>query len=311
MDEYRGISERLAAMADEADATVATALNAAAAKIGSFSRAPGKRKDADRVAAVLTPEVVDALGEAFIGVREEEIQDPPHEFIGCEFQQADYAFAALLIASAEPGLDAPALAALERVEQMIGRMAPKQAEHVQFLAGLYPETPRSAALQAATSARLSDEPLTVAGAWAEELGLDLPAEFWSLSLTVPGTVEGGRADVLIAMNLDNTPGSDTRWSMRIGAINSNSLGGNRPPSRPDTDHGHYDRNDAIVGQLPPATNPIELPRVLADLERQHPNLSYDRAALSVSGTPGRLISPTKKKLLIAWLSGDIARGRAH
>lgn len=306
MTEDLGISERLAAMADEADPTVAKVLNAAATKIGSFSRAPGNRKDADRVAGVLTPEVVRALGEAFVGVREAEIQDPPHEFIGCEFQQADYAFAALLIASADPALDAPALPALEQVEGMVERMLPKQAEHIQYLAGLYPESPRSAALRAAVAARLSDEPVTVAGAWAQALGLDLPAEFWSIYLTVPGAVDDGHADVLITLNLDNTPGTDTAWSVRIGAMNSNSLGGNRAPSRPDSEHGHYNRKDVIVGQVTPAADPIDLPRVLDDLERQHPNLRYDRSAIKVSGSPGRLISPKKKKLLIAWLAGDQA-----
>lgn len=79
------------------------------------------------------------------------------------------------------------------------------------------------------------------------------------------------------------------------------------PSWPDTEHGDYDRKDVIVGQITPAANPIDLPRVLADLERQHPNLSYDRSAIKVSGSPGRLISPKKKKLLIAWLSGELPR----
>ena len=91
----------------------------------------------------------------------------------------------------------------------------------------------------------------------------------------------------------------------MGAINANSLGGNRSVSGPDSPHGEYDRQGrgiAITGAIAPATGPDDLPRVLADLERAHPELSFDREASKISGAPGRLITPTKKKLLIAWLS---------
>lgn len=298
------IAERLDAEAEKCGPAAAE-LAAAVTKLDSFSRAPGNRKQADRVGAVLTPAVVRALGDAFTALREEEITDPSSSVFGPDFRQADYALAGLLIAAAEPDLADAATPALERVRDMLERMLPKQAEHVQFLAGLYPESPLSDELSAAARARLGQEPETLAAAWAKTLGLDLPAEYWSLFLTIPCEVEEEHVDALVTLNLDNTPGSETTWSIRMGAINSNSLGGNRRSSYPDSEHGSYQRTGRRVefeGHIEPAAGPEDLPRVLHDLEAAHPALRYDRAGVKVSGSPGRLISPTKKKLLVAWLS---------
>ena len=303
---HETIIERFEQRAASAEPDVAAALTAAAKKIASFSRAPGKRKDADRMAAVLSPDVVVALGEAFLDVRREEIDDPPHPLFGCEFREADYAFAALLVAAGDPALAPSAQEPLERVTALVARMEPKQAEHIQYLAGLYPEVAAAGPLREAAGARLGQEPETPSARWARELGLDLPAEFWSVYFLVPGAVSEGRADVSIAANWSNQPGDgDTVWSIRLGVMNANSLGGNRSVSGPDSPHGVYDRQDrdaAITGAIAPATGPEDLPRVLADLERAHPELSYDRQASKISGTPGRLITPKKKKVLIDWLS---------
>lgn len=300
------ITERLDAEAEKGGPDAAE-LEAAVAKLDSYSRAPGNRKQADRIGAVLTPAVVRALGDAFVAMRTEEIADPDTSIFGPDFRQGDYALAGLLLASATPELAEAALPALDRVRDLVERMLPKQAEHVQFLVGLYPESPASAGLAEAARARLGEEPETLAAAWATSIGLDLPAEYWSLYLTVPAEIENGHIDAILTLNLDDTPGSETNWSIRIGAMSANSLGGSRRPSYPDSEHGSYVRTNRWIecaGHLEPATGPEDLPRVLRDLEAAHPEVTWDRAGLKVSGSPGRLISPTKKKRLIAWLSGD-------
>jgi hypothetical protein len=305
------ISDRLEQRAAGADAATAKELTTAAMKIASYSRAPGKRKDADRVAAVLTPAVVEALGEAFVAMRTEEI-DAPDSVFGAEFQQADHAFAGLLIASADPALEASAYRALREVETLVERMDTKQAEHVQYLAGLYPEAAAAAPLRAAATERLGQEPETVQEEWARELGLEMPTGFWSFYVTVPGELADGHADVGVSIQVENMPGQAGEWRVRIGAMSANALGGNRNPSYPDSEHGTYERRGSartpdVAGSVAPAEHPRDIARVLADLERAHADrgLTYDRSAIKGTGSPGRVLTPTRKKKMAAWLQAAV------
>jgi len=294
------ITERLQAEAKKGGPH-SSELTATIAKLDSYSRAPSTRKQADRIGAILTPVVLRALGDAFLALREEEIAAPPSLVYGPEFRQADYVLAGLLLASATPDLAEAALPVLERVRDLVPRMLPKQAEHVQYLIGLYPESPLAPELADAARLRLVQEPATLAATWAASIGLDLPATYWSLYLVVPADLEAGRIDASLVMSLDNTPGSETRWSIRIGAMNSDELGGNRRSSYTGG-YARTGRRASIEGHVEPASAPEELPRVLRDLEVAHPEVTWDRAGLKVSGSPGRLISPTKKKRLIGWLA---------
>jgi hypothetical protein len=296
------ITERLDAEAEKGGPHAAE-LRATVAKLDSYSRAPGTRKQADRIGAVLTPAVVRALGDAFLAMREEEIAGPASSVFGPDFRQGDYALAGLLLASATPDLADAALPSLQRVRDLVERMLPKQAEHVQYLVGLYPESPLASELGDAARQRLGQEPATLAATWASSIGLDLPATYWSLYLVIPAGLEVGHIDASLVLDLDNTPGSETRWSIRIGAINSDELGGNRRSSYTGG-YARVGRRTTLEGRIEPASSPEELPRVLRDLEAAHPEVTWDRAGLKVSGSPGRLVSPTKKKRLIGWLSED-------
>ena len=302
--------------AQASPADTARELEKAAKKIGSYSRAPGKRKDAERVTSVLTPAVVEALGDAFIAVRTYEL-DNPLPLLGPDFRQADHAFAALLIGAADPALEAMALRGVDQVVALLPRMSAKQAEHIHYLAKQFPEVEAANRLHAAAKGVLAQFPETAGEAWARELGLDLPNEYWSISLgldpVVADTEETRRRprrwfEAIILADITSYPGDHTTWSIRIGTTNRDMLGWDRAaPQERGVPVGTYDREDRapyerIAGAVVPPQSPSEFPRVLADLEAAHPELRYDYAKLSVSGSPGRLLSPAKKKLLIAWLS---------
>lgn len=302
MTPHENISDKLEAVAKTTDSEpVRAALTKAAKKIASYSRAPGNRKDADRMTGVLTPEVVTALGNAFLENRSAEIAGLDAGLFSPEFRQSDYAFAALLIASGDPVLSEAAHEPIARVAELIEQMDPNQTEHVQFLAGLYPDVEASAVLLAATRARLAGEPQTLAESWASQLGLGLPAEYWAVNLAIPCELAEGRADASVFVDIEHRPGTPSRWSIRIGAINRDVLG----VDRWGPDAGSlvaYDRGRGVAGQVRAATGPDELPRILRDIEETQTGLTFQRVALKVSGSPGRLISPTKKKLIIAWLA---------
>lgn len=110
--------------------------------------------------------------------------------------------------------------------------------------------------------------------------------------------------MVIQAFIKNVPGGGSDWKVQMGAMNANALGGSQRPSSPDSAHGVYDRKGKVAGEITPANAPNDIPRVLNDLESAHPKLSYDRGAAKISGSPGRLLSPKKKKLIIAWLSGE-------
>lgn len=164
MTRNENISDRLEAAAATADSQhVRAALTKAAKKFASYSRAPGKRKDADRVASVLTPEVVAVVGDALVRTHTVEIAGLDAGVFSPEFRESDYALAALLIASGDSELADSAEESISRLATLVAQMDPNQAEHVQFVAGLYPELESSAALRTAARARLGLEPETLAG----------------------------------------------------------------------------------------------------------------------------------------------------
>ncbi|NHB84204.1 hypothetical protein G7085_05040 [Tessaracoccus sp. HDW20] len=111
------------------------------------------------------------------------------------------------------------------------------------------------------------------------------------------------------MEITNYHGDRTDWSIRIGTMSTQVLGGSARPSMYGHDElGRYDRkgcdptDEGIAGSVSPVQGPPDFPRVLAELEAAHPALRYDYAKLSASGRPGRLLPPTRKRQLISWLS---------
>lgn len=283
-------------------------LEKAAKKLESFSRAPGDRKQAERIGAVLTPAVVEAIGEAFFELRREEITNP-HPHLGPDFRQADYAFSALLIATASPELEPAGTAALARVVDVIPTMTPQQAEHIAYLGQEFSHLAAAATPRAVAQQVLNQQPATEGTAWTRDLGLDLPDEFWSISLGLEPLLEDGTRwfDAFIYVDIANYPGDKTNWNIRIGTMNTNKLGGDSEPASyrggklGDYDRKHF-KEGRISGSITPPKSLAEIPRVLAELESAHPDLRYNYAKLSASGRPGRLLSPTKKKLIGAWLA---------
>lgn len=303
MTSSRSIVDRLNSRARQATPGIAEQLESAAKKLESYTRAPGSRKEADRMTSVLTPPVVQALGDELVNqLREEEGEE------GLEFSllqpERDYALASLLIASANPDLSAPALTALDTIGEMLGQLSTKQVEHLHWLTGIYGGSDEVDRMHTAAEVLLAQEPQSEAAQWANELNLELPSGAWSVHILVPGNLEEGRADIGVQVFLRNVPGGGSSWKMQIGAMSANALGGDRNPSYPDSDHGVYDRAGKITGEIVPAEGPGDIPRVLRDLERAHEALTYDRSAAKVSGSPGRLFSPKKKKRVIAWLTEE-------
>lgn len=305
------IAERLEALAADAQAPVATQLRSAAKKLGSYSRAPGARAQAERVSGILTPAAVEAMGAALLANLEDDATDD-RQWNSPEVVQTGYATCGLLIASSDDDISPIALKVLDRLNTLVPTLLPGQVESVQFYSGLFPESPASSQLFQAAATRLGQEPETDAARWARTLGLDLPDTYWSLSVIVPGNVEGGLLDVDILAYLWHYPGDHelSRWEVKFGTGNGHSLGASagQKPALAGWEHGEYDRTDrhgpTIAGTVAPVEDLCDLPRVIADLERAHPELTYDRAAITTSGRPGRLITPTKKKKLVAWLQGD-------
>lgn len=302
MTRNENISDRLEASAATADSQhVRAALTKAAKKFASYSRAPGKRKDADRAASVLTPEVVAVVGDALVQTRTAELAGLAAGAFSPEFRESDYALAALLVASGDSELADSAGEPISRLTALVEQMDPNQAEHVQFVAGFYPELESSAVLRTAARARLGLEPETLAASWASRLGLNLLAEYWAVNLAIPCELTGARADAGVYVDIEHRPGIPSKWSIRIGAINRDVLGADRwGPGEGSL--VAFDRGRGVAGQVRPATGPDDLPRILRDIEQLHPGLAFDRDALNASGSPGRLITPTKKKLIIAWLA---------
>ena len=310
MDIRATISERLLSEAADSVPAQARELEKAARKIASYSRAPGNRKQADRIAPVLTAAAVTALGEAFLALREEEINDP-HPVFGNEFRQADYAFAALLIAAGDPELEPTSRPSIERVIALIPDMDTQQAEHVHYLSGQYSGLEAAGSLHTAAASHLGHHPETEADVWARQLSLDLPKEYWQISVAIPSVLTTGPLDANVFADITNFTGDRTDWNIRIGAINRDMLGGSHAPAvSRGVELGHYSRESrreggpAIDGAIAPAQSFFDLPRVLADLEAAHPELSFDREALTARGGPGRLATPSRKKLLKAWLTAE-------
>ncbi|WP_197513038.1 hypothetical protein [Tessaracoccus coleopterorum] len=67
-------------------------------------------------------------------------------------------------------------------------MLPRQAEHIFFLTGLFPELDAADRLRAAAAQVLGRQPETVGEAWSRELGLGLPEDYWSVSLSLDPVV---------------------------------------------------------------------------------------------------------------------------
>lgn len=277
-----------------------------------YVSAPGKRADAERISKVLTPAVVEAMGAALLANLHDDATDE-REWATPEPVHTGYTFCGLLIASGDATLAPAALRSLEELGGLMESLLPRQVESIQYLSGLFPESSAALQLFEAASERLGLEPEMDTARWARTLGLELPQTYWSLVVVVPGTVEGDWADVDILAYIKHTPGDQdlSEWVLKFGTRNGHSLGaspGQKPAlARWGWDHGEYDRTErggpTIAGAVEPAKDLLELPRVIADLERAHPELTYDRTAVSTSGGPGRLITPTKKKKLVAWLQG--------
>lgn len=305
------IAEHLETLATDAEAPVATQLRATAKKLGSYSRAPGTRAQAERISTILTPAAVEAMGTALLANLQDDATDE-RPGVTPEVVQTGYATCGLLIASSDEDLSAAALNVLDRLDALFPTLLPRQVESVQFYSGLFPESPAASQLFQAAATRLGQEPETDAARWARTLGLDLPDTYWSLVVVVPGSVEGGRPDVDIMVYLWHYPGDHelSRWEVKVGTGNGHSLGASagQKPALSGWEHGEYDRTGrrgpTIAGTIAPVEDLRDLPRVIADLERAHPELTYDRTAITTSGGPGRLITPTKKKKLVAWLHGD-------
>lgn len=308
MSDHESIVDLLLAAAEGASPARADELKKASSKLQSFSRAPGTRKQADRIASVLTPAVVAALGQAFVDVRAEEIQNPPHPAIGNEYQWADYAFAALLVGAGSPELAEAAEPEIDKVVALLPKMDTSATEHLLYLSSLYPEVDAAVRVHAAASERLAQEPETDGERWAKELGLDMPLGYWSLAFDLPAVQDDRRLDAHIYAAVESFPGVKTTWRISIGTTGTNALGGTGLPAEyRGFAPGQYRRyfsggEDFIEGSITPAQDPSELPRVLADLEAAHPELTFDRAALTATGGPGRLGTAARKKKLIAWLS---------
>ncbi|MDR2255520.1 MAG: hypothetical protein LBE25_05930 [Arthrobacter sp.] len=313
MTRHSSLGERLVQRAEGASPAAAKELEKAAKKLASFSHAPGDRRAAGRIEAVLTPSVVRALGEEFVAVRTAELEDPDPLW-GSEFRQADHAFVALLIAAEDPALRVDALPQLDRIVELIPRLNPDHVEHLNYLSSA--DTEQDRRIKAATAAALDAQPPTLAQQWAEALGLDLPREHWSLTLILkPEAPDEAdfttpRIDTAILADIKNYPGAGTDWNIRIGVLGMNSLGGSGQPARyRGFDLGSYRREDRtgehiVEGSLEPAQTPFDFPRIVADLRAAHPELRYDFAKLSASGGPGRLWSAARKKRLRAWLAGE-------
>lgn len=319
MPEHPRISDRLRDRA-VSHPSEAAALETAATKLESYAKAPADLKAAAKIASVLTPAVVDALGEAFVALRTDELTGGPDPIWGYEFQQADHAFAALLIGAATPELSDVALARLEDVSALLPRLAPQQAEHIHYLTSDATDLDVAVQLHSAAAERLAQEPPTLGERWADELGLDLPREHWSLTLGIPLAWPGAKKlsdhplDGTVWADVANYPGDRTRWNIRIGTLGRDRLGeNNASPVERGVPLGQFRREDlrgdqVIAGAIAPAESPFDFPRVLADLEAADPVLRFDLKRLSVSGGPGRLGSAARKKALREWLGRDLGRG---
>lgn len=314
------ISERLREKACHADAVHALALEKAAKKIESFSRAPGDAKQATRMSPVLTPEVLDALGRAFIELRTDEAELGTHELYGPDFRQADHAFGALLYGAATAEFADVAVRHLDAITALLPRMTPPQAEHINYLTPAPHGIEAIARVHAAARERLDQEPGTIAEKWSDQLRLELPREHWSLTLGIPlawpdaKKLSAHPLDATVWADVANYPGDKTRWNIRIGTLGRHRLGeANASPSERGIPLGHYhrewrrDESKNIRGSVEPAQSPSDFPRVLAELERAHPEVRFDLKRLSVSGGPGRLGTAARKKALREWLGSELER----
>lgn len=302
------IADHLRAAAENAPQPLAADLEAAALKLDGFLRAPGTRKEADRIVAVLTPGVVTAVGEAFVTMRTHEIQHPDATF-GSEFRTADYAVAALINAAATPGLAEAADAQIDRVLTLIPSMTPLQVNHIETLSSKYPQVGAAVALGAAVRERLAGEPETEADRWDKELGLGMPTGSWDMRLRVPAVMDEGTLDAAIVIRIENFPGTGAGYDIRMGAMNYNALGGGISVIRQlGLSLGEYERffphsKRSLKGSVSLAESINDIPGVLAQVEAAHPELHYDREAIDFSGGPGRINTPSRRKKIIAWLSG--------
>lgn len=309
------ISDALRARAQAASEPESGQLEKAAKKLESYSRAPGDRSKLLAMAPVLTPAVVDALGREFVRLRSEEIESPDEVF-GSEFRQADYAFGALLIAAEDPSLRDTAVARLDDVVALVPRMNAGHVEHLNYLASGDGDQDRL--IKTAAAEFIAGQPATLAEEFADALGLDLPREYWSLTVGLKNVDEDSpkvpRLDATIWADIKNYPGNTTRWNIRIGTLGMDPLGddsGREVSSGRTVGRYHRDArrgDESIEGFVTPAATPFDFPRIIADLRAAHPTLEYDFAKLSVSGGPGRLGTAARKKRLRDWLSGAWSLG---
>lgn len=303
------ISHRLVAIAASSGADDAEALVNAAKKLEAFDRAPGGRKQADRIAPVLTPAVVRAMGEAFVALRTEETAEGPGIW-GSEFVQADYAFAALLVASQDPSLAVAAEPAVDAILALLPTLEPMAAEHIHYLSGEYPKVEAAGRLRAAALERLDQEPETVATAWARDLGLDLPNAHWSLTIGLfnldleNGGDQPTQIDATIWADVRNFPGVKSAWNIRIGTIGCEMLGQGDRGAWGGYERTSRPRGIVVEGHVEPAKSPLDFPRIVQEIQAAHPEIDFNFAKLSVTGGPGRIGTPARKKRIAAWLKGE-------
>lgn len=305
---HESVAGHLRATAENAPQPLADDLEAAAAKLDGFFRAPGTRKEADRIVAVLTPEVLTAIGEAFVTMRSDEIAHPEEHF-GSEYVTTGYALAALINGAAIPELAAAADVQLAKVLALIPSMTPQQVDQIELLSSKYRKEEAAVALRAAVSERLAREPETQAEQWDKELGLGMPAGTWEMYIRVPVVMDQGRLDAAIVIEIESYPGMGAGFSLRMGAANYNALGGGiQVIPQLGLALGEYERffpnsQRSLKGSVSLAEVINDIPGVLAQVEAAHPELHYDREAIEFTGSPGRINTPTRKKKIISWLSG--------
>lgn len=298
---YKHLLEQSArAVGDDAEALLRVA-----SRFGSFVRIPESRDDCAVVTHLLTALTVPAIGAALIASYE---SCSPHA-ANCSDRscpQEQFALAAVLTADSKQHLRSAVSPTVERLLALTDQLDIKRCEHAQYLAWLFSETHAAEALHLAAQKRLANLPATDAERWARSLGLNLPLANWQLSMVVPAVLTSGRADANLHLDVKNEHGAGSTWSIRIGAAASELLGASETAEQSSC-KGEYRRDvrrgavRVIEGSVRPAKSLFALPRVLAEIERTHPKLRFDRLKISLATNPEACISRQRQRHLIAWL----------
>lgn len=186
-----------------------------------------------------------------------------------------------------------AIPLLDEVIELMPIMVPAHGEHLNYLSSA--DTAQDRRIKAAAATYIAGPPATVAEEWSQALGLELPREYWSLTVSLkvldPESPDVPALDATIDADVKNYPGDASNWNLRIGTQSMNPLGDERGGKeylgkpvgscRRDGRRTHL----VIEGQITPAQSIYDFPRVVADLLAAHPELSYNFAGLSISGGP--------------------------